>query len=304
MNIGIFGVGSFGEKHINVLQTMNTFNIIGFFEPNKKRKDYIKNQYGIKSYENAIVLIKDCDAMDIVSSTESHFELIENGIQHNKHIFVEKPICWKTQEIATLLKMSKNYQSIIQVGHIERYNPTILKIIENKQINLLGGIKSIDAERIGALNKRNEKIPITLDIMIHDIDLILSIIKSEIKEVIVDHNNNMNNVSCEIVFQSGQNAHLKSQRDQTLQNNQRTMNIICEKGELKIDFLRKTIHMTQKDDKKVVEINTDKNINSLKEEFIDFQDSIRNKTQPLVGIQEGCQAVKLALNIENNIKAS
>ena len=114
----------------------------------------------------------------------------------------------------------------------------------------------------------------------------------------------MNNVSCEIVFQSGQNAHLKSQRDQTLQKNQRTMNIICEKGELKIDFLRKTIHMTQKDDKKVVEINTDKNINSLKEEFIDFQDSIRNKTQPLVGIQEGCQAVKLALNIENNIKAS
>mgnify|MGYP001397868202 CR=1 FL=1 len=230
--------------------------------------------------------------------------MIENGIQHNKHIFVEKPICWKNEEIGALLKMSKNYQSIIQVGHIERYNPTILKIIENKQINLLGGIKYIEAERIGALNKRNEKIPITLDIMIHDIDLILSIIKSEIKEVIVDHNNNINNVSCEIIFQSGQHTHLKSQRDRTSQKNKRTMNIVCEKGELKIDFSRKTIHMLQKDETKLVEINTDKNINSLREEFVDFQYSIQKKIQPLVGIQEGCQAVKLALNIENNINPS
>ena len=104
MNIGVFGVGSFGEKHINVLQNIDYFNIIGFFDPNQKRSLEIEKKFSIKSYTDPEILIKKFDAIDIVSETSTHCELIEFGIQHNKHIFIEKPICSKKEEIKKILK--------------------------------------------------------------------------------------------------------------------------------------------------------------------------------------------------------
>ena len=91
MKIGIFGVGSFGEKHIRVLQSINNFDIVGFFDPNEKRANEIQNTFNIKSFNTPLTLIKNCEAIDIVSDTGTHYELIKFGIKHNKHILCEKP---------------------------------------------------------------------------------------------------------------------------------------------------------------------------------------------------------------------
>ncbi len=301
MNIGIFGVGSFGEKHINVLKMINSFNIVGFFDPDKKRQKYIQNKYHLKAYQDPIELIKDSVAIDIVSSTETHYKLIELGIEHNKHIFVEKPICFTKKEINNLLSYNKKYKSILQVGHIERYNPVITKeIIELKEI------QSIAAKRTGPLNNRNSKIPITLDLMIHDIDLILSIMKSKIvtiKAMRKKHNQSAERerISCDIKFQNGATAHLIAERG--TQNN-RTMIIDCVNKKFYLDLLNKNQLITDKKTQKNKQINphiNTQNINPLKNEFLDFQHKITKNTPPIVSIEEGCKAVTIALEIEKLI---
>tara|TARA_B100001250_G_scaffold394538_1_gene398506 strand:- start:748 stop:1668 length:921 start_codon:yes stop_codon:yes gene_type:complete len=301
VNIGIFGVGSFGEKHINVLKMINSFQIIGFFDPDKKRQQYIQSKYHIKAYQDPIQLIRDSVVIDIVSNTETHYEIIELGIQHNKHIFVEKPICFTQQEVEKLITYSKTYKSILQVGHIERYNPLISKeIIELKEI------QSISSKRTGALNTRNSKIPITLDLMIHDIDLILSIIKSKITAIKAMRKKNKQSegkelISCEMKFQNGKMAYLTAARGT---QNIRTMTIECINEKFSLDLLNLKKSIIDKETQQKKQINTHiktQHTNPLKNAFLDFQQRIKKNIAPKVSIQEGCQAVQVALEIEKLI---
>ena len=298
MKIGIFGVGSFGAQHISVLQGIKNFNIIGFFDPDKKRANEIQNTFNIKLFNNPLTLIKNCEAIDIVSDTNTHYELIKLGIKHNKHIFVEKPICCTQMEVNRLIQKCENYKSILQVGHIERYNPIIKEKIEK-----LRDVKSIFAERIGNIDDRNKNIPITLDLMIHDIDLIITIINSRIihlkasaKELV---NGLYGKVECEIIFENGAKANLIARRGKNVKNN-RKMLITCINKIVEIDFLNKKrrIYNGKGDVETWI---PRKNSNPLKEELVDFEKSIRHNQQPIVGVKESCKAVNIALEVEKLI---
>lgn len=295
MNIGIFGVGSFGEKHINVLLDIEGFNIIGFFDPNQKRSIEIEKKYKIKSYSDAHELIKACDAIDIVSNTDTHYELIELGIEHRKHIFVEKPICLTNFEKEQLLEKSAEYSPIIQVGHIERYNPIL-----NKKTFDLKNITSIESIRTGKLNKRNENTPITLDLMIHDIDLILEIMQSKIIKITAQEecNNQNQKVSCKINFENQKTANLIVERgDET--NNERKMTITCINKIVEIDLLKRIGKEIQEE--QVKRWDSEKNTNPLKEEFLDFKKSIEVGKKPEITVEVACNAVEVALKIEEII---
>jgi|TARA_B100000530_G_C15884739_1_gene458920 predicted dehydrogenase len=295
MNIGIFGVGSFGEKHINVLLGIEEFNIVGFFDPNQKRCIEIAEKFNIKSYSSTDELIKECEAIDIVSSTDTHYKLIELGIEHEKHIFVEKPICLTNWEREKLLEKSSNYSGVIQVGHIERYNP----ILSNKTFQL-DNIKSIESARTGTLNERNQNTPITLDLMIHDIDLILETMQSEIIKIAAEkeYKNNNQKVSCEIHFKNNKIANLIVERGKNTTNT-RKMRITCINKIVEIDLLKRIGKDIQKGHVKIWESN--KNINPLKEEFLDFKKSIENKKKPKISVEASCNAVEVALKIEELI---
>ena len=303
MDIGIFGVGSFGEKHIKVLQMISSFNIVGFFDPDTKRQKYIQDKYKLKAYPNPKNLITDVDAVDIASSTETHCEMIKMSMHHNKHIFVEKPICLTEIEIDKIMTHSKEYTSILQVGHIERYNPAI-----TKEIMELQEIQSISCKRSGPLNNRNRNIPITLDLMIHDIDLIISIFKSNILQIkaikkIENHSTQekIEKILCEIKFQNGKTAYLDSERGT---HNNRVMTIDCVNKKFIIDLLhRKQLLINKNTDQKIQKTTlfNNKNINPLKNEFLDFQKSIEKNKKPEISIEEGCKAVKVALEIEKII---
>ena len=295
MNIGIFGAGSFGEKHIDVLLNIKEFNIIGFFDPNQKRCKEISKKYNIKAYSDTHELISECDAIDIVSSTDTHYELIELGIKYKKHIFVEKPICQKSWEKEKILEKTKNYSGIIQVGHIERYNP----ILSEKK-NELKHIKSIESVRTGILNQRNENTSITLDLMIHDIDLILEIMQSEITNITAEKECNKRNekVSCKISFKNNKTANLMAARGKNT-TSERKMTITCINKIVEIDLLKRISREIQKGRVKLWE--SKKNTNPLREEFLDFKKSIINKKTPKISVEASCKAVEVALQIDELI---
>ena len=293
MNIGILGAGSFGEKHINVINQIKEFKIIGFYDPNPKKCLSIEKKYGIKSFQSELDLIKNCDAIDIVSSTETHYKLIKLGLKYKKHIFVEKPICCNKHEVAELLIHNKNVKKVIQVGHIERYNPAMeFNLIETKKIT------EIHAKRSGIINERNKNNSIVLDLMIHDIDLITKMIDSQIKSIKTKkhQSNSFESVEAHIIFKNSKKAQLISERGVNIKNN-RKMSIKLNDKKIKIDFLNKTHEHWIKGIKEKV-FKLDNNANPLQKEFIEFYNNITNKQQPTVGLQEACHAVSIALQIE------
>tara|TARA_B100000902_G_C27157562_1_gene836990 strand:- start:108 stop:1082 length:975 start_codon:yes stop_codon:yes gene_type:complete len=297
MNIGIFGVGSFGEKHINVIKNMKEINIIGFYDPNPFRCTTIEKSYNIKSFSSELELLHHCDAIDIVSSTETHYKLIKLGVEHKKHIFVEKPICCTENEVAKLL--TQQYKHVIQIGHIERYNPAIkLDLIDKNKIT------EIKARRTGIINERNKNSSIVLDLMIHDIDLIMQMINSRIKSIktIKQKSNTSESITTNIIFENEKKAQLIAERGVKVENN-REMIIQLMNKEIKIDFLNRTQEHTTRGMKSET-FKLDKNINPLKMELLEFYYNTINKKEPTVGVQEACNAVSVALKIEQLSKSN
>ena len=297
INIGIFGAGSFGEKHIKVLQTIKDFNIIGFYDPNKKRTQEIIKKFQIKGYESTNALIKECDAIDIVSETSTHYAIIKESMNFNKHIFIEKPLCAKQEELEDLLKKGSKYPQIIQVGHIERYNPIITQGLQNAK-----NIISINTIRTGSLNTRNQNVSITTDLMIHDIDLIISSVSSKLIKIEATGPKNKNQVNhhveCNLFFKNGIVANLISSRNEKLKS-ERKITINCKEKIIELDLIKKIQKEVDKDIIKILNCNND--TNPLKQEFVEFYESITKMKKPTVGIIEGCQALEIALKIDELI---
>ena len=299
MNIGILGAGGFGETHIKILKNIDIFHIQGFYDPDESRAKEIENKFQIKSYKNLDHLIQQCDAIDIVSATSSHYKMINKVMDYNKHIFVEKPICCLKSETDNLLHKSEKYNKIIQVGHIERYNPTIQKDKINSQ-----NIKSIYTKRTGPLNKRNQNTSIVLDLMIHDIDLIISNISSPLTKIEASKTN-LSNISddyieCNLFFQNGINANLIASRNVNMKN-ERTIKIHYDKEILELDLLNKRRKKIKQDDTIQI-LDYNKESNPLEDEFISFYKAITNNHQPIVGVKDACAAVNIALQIDDIIK--
>ena len=194
-----------------------------------------------------------------------------------------------------LLEKSAKYSAIIQVGHIERYNPIL-----NKKTFDLKNITSIESIRTGKLNKRNENTPITLDLMIHDIDLILEIMQSKIIKITAQEECNKQNqkVSCKINFENQKTANLIVERGSET-NNERKMTITCINKIVEIDLLKRIGKEIQEG--QVKRWNSEKNTNPLKEEFLDFKKSIEDGKKPEITVEAACNAVAVALKIEEII---
>ena len=299
MNIGIFGVGSFGEKHINVIKNIRKINIVGFYDPDPLRCIMIEKKHNIKAFSSELELINHCDAIDIVSSTETHYKLINLGIQYKKHIFVEKPICCTDDEVEKLFIQNKTHNQVIQVGHIERYNPAIkLDFIDKNEIT------EIKTKRTGIINERNKKSSLVLDLMIHDIDLIMQMIDSKIQSISSTQKktNTSESIITNIAFKNATKAQLIAERGVKV-NNSREMILQLRDKKIEIDFINRTQkHTTQK--MKQTELQLDINVNPLKMELLEFYNNIINQTPPTVGIQEACEAVSIALKIEQLSKSN
>ena len=286
LKIGIIGTGYFGEIHLKVLlELKDKFKLIGFNDVDKKRSQFITKTYNVPFF-SLNELLEKSDVISICSKTSSHFNILKTVIANNKHALVEKPICENINEIYELKRLLKNSKSTLQVGFIERFNPAYLNL---KSINFIP--KSIQCIRETSLLDRNKNNSIIHDLMIHDIDLINTIINSTPKSVKVIEKRK-NKVNCIINFQNDCKVELTSERTNAKnKNHSRIMNIkTVDNNEINLDLSNHKITINGKNK---ASNNNNRNINQLKEEYNYLYKSIIEKKENMISLEaaEKCSII-------------
>ena len=320
LKIGLFGVGHLGKIHLKILlELKDIFEVIGFFDPNNENASNIESELGIKRFSSEIELIKLTDCIDIVTPTKHHFLIANHAIGSKKHVFIEKPIAQTTEEAEEIKNLASTHDVKVQVGHVERFNPAF--IAAKKQ---LSEPMFIETHRLAQFNPRGTDVPVVLDLMIHDLDIILSVVKSDIKNIsasgvsVVSESHDITNARIE--FENGCVANLTASRISL--KNMRKSRFFQKDAYVSVDFLNKEFEClkmesltsepdpfdlifdpgTGKPKKKVLidkpEIEP---TNAIKEELISFYNCIKNDTKPIVSETDGLKALKVAHKIQEKL---
>ncbi|HVZ26856.1 MAG TPA: Gfo/Idh/MocA family oxidoreductase, partial [Sediminibacterium sp.] len=178
LKVGVFGVGHLGKFHLNNWKEIPGVKLAGFFDPHHETAKLVADQYGLKRFSDEEKLIDACDIVDIIAPTPQHFELCMMAIRKGKHVFVEKPLAHTIQEGRDIVNMVREANIKMQVGHVERFNPAYLAI-RDMPLNPM----FIEVHRLAQFNPRGTEVSVILDLMIHDIDIILSLVKSDVKHI-------------------------------------------------------------------------------------------------------------------------
>lgn len=317
LKIGLFGVGHLGKFHLNNWKEIDGVDIIGFFDPNERTAKSVIEKYQIKRYLNADELMALCDAADIVAPTTSHYELCKMAVRMGKHVFVEKPMCNSMDEANELVKLVKEANIKFQVGHVERFNPAYLAV-KNMELNPM----FIEVHRLSQFNPRGTEVSVILDLMIHDIDIILSLVKSDVKSVFANGVAVMTDTpdiaNVRIEFDNGCVANLTSSR--ISMKKMRKIRLFQRDAYIGIDFLEKkaeiikmkstnekeefTFDIETKDGKKTISVSNPaiKDVNAIKMELERFRDAIvQNKPVPVSEV-DGMRAMDVAHQILQKIQ--
>jgi predicted dehydrogenase len=319
MKIGVLGAGHLGKVHIKLLKEIPEFDLIGFFDIDKETSDYVSHTFGIKAYKSRQALITDSDAIDIVTPTPTHYECAQAAIKAGKHIFIEKPLTFTVNESEDLIKLVKEAQIVAQVGHVERFNPAFLSVKE-----IINKPQYIEAERYAIYNTRGVDVPVVLDLMIHDLDIILSTIKSPIKRVSASGmaiiSDTVDIANAQLEFLNGSVANLSVSRIAI--KNTRKIKFIQKDAFIHVDFLNKTsekysiatvgeskakrrIPLAIEKGKPEKEIIIEKPQvilnNAIADELIAFYKSITTNTPLIVSLEDGHDAMLIAYQILEKI---
>ena len=236
LKLGIFGVGHLGKFHLNNWKQIPDIEIVGFFDPNNDNAKAVEAEYGLKRYMNEAALIQASDIIDVVTPTHLHFPVCEMAIKMGKHVFVEKPMANTIEEGKAIMEMVKESGVKLQVGHVERFNPAFTAL---KDITLNPSF--IEVHRLAQFNPRGTEVSVILDLMIHDIDIILSIVKSGVKNIsasgvsVLTDTPDIANVRIE--FNNGCVANLTSSR--ISMKKMRKIRLFQKDAYIGIDFLEK-----------------------------------------------------------------
>ena len=303
INIGVVGTGKLGTYHIQKLLKQSKINFIGIYDSNKDLMNSHKENYNIEIFDDVAKLIERCDAITIATPTTEHYNISKFALEKGRHVFIEKPITDNLEDAIRIDAIAKENNRIVQVGHIERFNNAFtegLKYIDNPQF--------IEIHRISPFPNRSLDIPVVMDIMIHDLDILLSITKNNsIKKidatgasVVTDF---IDLANARIEFDNGLVANLTASRISVKQ--MRKIRIFQPKSYLGIDLLDKKIDLFEinnnKDDfidSKTIQFD---NSDALEDELNHFIDCIRNNKTPLVSAKDGILALDLGLKIEKLI---
>ena len=320
LKIGVFGAGHLGKFHIENWQKINDTKFVGFYDPDDKTAEDVEKKFDLKRFPTVEALLKEVDIADIVSPTNYHFELCEQAIRNGKHIFVEKPLAQTLEEGRKLLNMIKEANVKVQVGHVERFNPAFLAATQTTLNPMF-----IEVHRLAQFNPRGTEVSVVMDLMIHDIDIILSIVKSPVKQIsasgvgVITETPDIANVRIE--FNNGCVANLTASR--ISMKKMRKMRLFQKNAYIGIDFLeKKTEIIKQKEDsdtgafsfdietpsgdKKTIAIATPQieNTNAIQTELEAFANAIRNNKPVVVSEIDGYLAMEVAHQILEKINAS
>src|SRR6478672_3328288 len=236
LRVGVFGTGHLGKFHLNNWKEIAGVELVGFFDPDDATAEAVAQQYNIRRYATEDELIEIVDAADVVAPTNFHFSICEKAIRKGKHVFVEKPLANTVDEAQTLVKLVKESGVKLQVGHVERFNPAFLAL-QNVFLNPM----FIEVHRLAQFNPRGTEVSVILDLMIHDIDIILNLVKSDVKHIsasgvaVLTDTPDIANVRME--FNNGCVANLTSSR--ISMKKMRKMRIFQKDAYIGVDFLNK-----------------------------------------------------------------
>lgn len=318
LKTGVFGTGHLGKFHLNNWKEIEGAELVGFFDPDDLTATEVCNKYNLKRFDTVDALLDACDAVDIIAPTSFHFDLCKAAITKGKHVFVEKPLANTMEEARELVKLAKEANIKFQVGHVERFNPAFLALKDIKLEPMF-----IEVHRLAQFNPRGTDVSVILDLMIHDIDIILSLVKSNVKSISANGVSVMSDTpdiaNVRIEFDNSCVANLTSSR--ISMKRMRKMRLFQKDAYIGIDFLEKkteVIKLNTPADKNVftfdIETNNGKKTiaisnpvveegNAIKMELQAFYDAIVNNTDTPVSIIDGFRAMDVAHQILEKIGA-
>jgi len=318
LKVAVFGTGHLGKFHLNNWKLIPEVEVVGFYDPNDEIAAAVIEKYQIKRFTDPAALLDICDAVDIIAPTPFHFSLCEQAIRKGKHVFVEKPLANDMEEARTILKLVKESNIKLQVGHVERFNPAFLAL-EGIPLQPM----FIEVHRLAEFNPRGTEVSVILDLMIHDIDIILHIVNSEVKNIyssgvaVMTDTPDIANVRME--FNNGCVANLTSSR--ISMKKMRKMRIFQKDAYIGVDFLNKKSEIislnhsdaesdgfsfeieTRSGIKSILVRNPDvPDVNAIRMELEKFTESILQNKPTQVSELDGYRAMDIAHQILQKIK--
>lgn len=314
LRIGVLGAGHLGKIHLRLLNQSDKYELVGFYDPDQENAKQVSAEWGYRNFDSISELIQAVDVVDIVTPTLSHFECAQEAIVAGKHIFLEKPIANTVAEAEEIIRLADQYQVKGQVGHIERFNPAF-KAVKDKINNPM----FIETHRLAEFNPRGTDVPVVLDLMIHDIDAILSVVKSEIVQInasgVAVISDSPDIANARLQFKNGCVANITASRISL--KNMRKSRFFQRDAYISVDYLEKSVEVVRMKNapetpgdfdlilqnaegvRKQIYFETPEigQNNALLDELESFADAIYNNTTPLVTLQDGTQALKVAHQI-------
>ena len=321
LKIGVLGAGHLGKIHNNCIKQIENYELVGFYDPMEETARKVESEMNVKCFESIDSLINAVDVVDIVTPTIQHFACASKALQRSKHVFIEKPIVATPEEANALIKLADEAKVKVQVGHVERFNPAFIAAEPFIKAPMF-----IEAHRLALFNPRGTDVPVVLDLMVHDLDILLSIVKSPVTHIsasgisIVSPTPDITNARIE--FENGTVANLTTSR--ISMKNMRKTRIFQRDAYITVDFLDKvceivrihdevdttnpfamTIDLANGDEKQItIEKPEITPINAIKTELESFYNAIIHNTMPAVTIEDGVKVLKLAYQILESVDKS
>lgn len=322
MTIGVLGAGHLGKIHIKCIKEIENLQLAGFHDPDPENSKRVAEEFGIRQFSSVEELIEAVEAVDIVTPTISHFDCASKALRKGKHVFIEKPITTTILEAKELINLAVEANVKVQVGHVERFNPAFLSAKP-----YLNHPMFIETHRLAQFNPRGTDVPVILDLMIHDIDIVLNVVNAPIKKIsasgvaVVSDTPDICNARIE--FDNGCVANLTASR--ISMKNMRKSRFFQKDAYIAIDFLKKETEIlrlnsvTGEPDPLAVIIDLGKNkgkkqiifdkptsnpVNAIKMEIETFYESIKNNTEPPVTIIDGYNSLDVAYKIMEKLNTT
>ncbi len=317
LKAGVLGAGHLGKIHLKLLKQSEQFELAGFYDPSDENANSVTEEFGYRRFRSLEALIEEVDVVDIVTPTLNHFDCARIAIERGKHIFIEKPITNTVEEAEKIRDLVKTHGVKGQVGHVERFNPAFLAVKDKIHNPMF-----IETHRLAEFNPRGTDVPVVLDLMIHDLDIILSVVNSPVKEVrssgvsVISDTPDIANAR--IVFENGCVANLTSSRISL--KNMRKSRFFQKDAYISVDFLEKKNEVVRMKDapqdpdefamilqnaegvKKQIYFENPEVVqnNAILDELESFARAIEDNTTPVVSLRQGTEALKLAYQIIDN----
>ena len=316
LKVGVLGAGHLGKIHLRLLNQSERYELVGFYDPNQEQAQKVVAEFGYTYFDNMDKLIEAVEVVDIVTPTLSHYECAKKAIAAKRHIFIEKPITSTVEEAEEIYRLLEGNHLKGQVGHVERFNPAFLAAkssIENPMF--------IEVHRLAEFNPRGTDVSVVLDLMIHDIDVLLSVVHSPVKHIeasgvaVISKSPDITNARIE--FENGCVANLTASR--ISMKNMRKSRFFQRDAYISVDFLEKKVEVVRMKDAPAHPNEYDmilqnaegehKQIyfeypevqpsNAILDELETIADAIEHNTIPVVTFLQGTKALRVAREINS-----